>query len=140
MGICISATNSGYTFDMGYGGFFNLRANIADIIDKDFGALYRKARYCMGKQELEDNMREAYRIAGEKNLYEKYGDVIDFLYMSDAKGTISHRTCKHIYDLIKDVDFGNKIFRYAAQAGNDYEDLKKFLKECYSNRRKMRWY
>ena len=41
MGITVTATNSKYDFDMGYGGFFNLRKNIALALDKDFGELRR---------------------------------------------------------------------------------------------------
>lgn len=36
MGITISAKNSSYDFDMGSGGFFNLRCNIAKAFDKEF--------------------------------------------------------------------------------------------------------
>ena len=35
MGVFIFATNSKYEFNMGYGGFFDLRTNIASAIDKE---------------------------------------------------------------------------------------------------------
>lgn len=35
MGLTITATNSKYEFDMGYGGFYNLRKNIAFALDKE---------------------------------------------------------------------------------------------------------
>ena len=42
--------------------------------------------------------------------------------------------------LIKDINFGDKIFVYGAHSdGKDYEYLKDFLRECYSHRRNMRW-
>ena len=39
MGVTITATNATYSFDMGAGGFFNLRKNIADVLDQEFGIL-----------------------------------------------------------------------------------------------------
>lgn len=44
-------------------------------------------------------------------------------------------------DLIKDVDFGGKIFTYTAYSdGKDYENFKEFLKECYQKHRTIIWY
>lgn len=37
MGVTITAKNSGFSFDMGYGGFWNLRNNIALALDEEFG-------------------------------------------------------------------------------------------------------
>ena len=56
-----------------------------------------------------------------------------------AFAAISHRTCKKIYDLIKDIDFGNRCFRYAIHAHNDWEEFKDFLMDCYSHHKKMKW-
>lgn len=139
MGVTISATNSNYSFDMGYGGFFNLRKNIAMAIDKEFGDNYALLGACCTDQEFEEIDKAAEHLIRKKNLDHRCKDVLDFLYMPDSDGEISHRACKQIYDLIKDVDFGDKGFRYEKHRGDDYEDFKKFLMECYSSRRKMRW-
>lgn len=40
MGVTISATHSSYEFDTGYGGFFNLRKNIALALDDELGKMY----------------------------------------------------------------------------------------------------
>lgn len=65
--------------------------------------------------------------------------LLDFLFASDCGGEISYKTCKKIYDLINNIDFGNEIFTYGAHSdGKDYEYFKEFLLECYSHRRKMR--
>ena len=137
MGVSITATNSSYDFDMGYGGFFNLRKNIALALDKDFGENYALLSHCYTEKQFEDNDRVANLIIEQKNLDE---DIVKFLYMSDCEGKISYKVCKKIYDLIKDVDFENKCFRYAAYSHNDYGEFKEFLKECFSKRRQMRWY
>ena len=70
----------------------------------------------------------------------KDSDIFDFLYESDCEGKVGPKTCRKIYDLIKDIDFEDKIFTYGAHSdGKDYEYFKEFLKECYTHRRQMRW-
>ena len=125
---------------MGYGGFFNLRKNIALAMDKEFGENYSNLNNCHTTEEFEENDAIANKIIEKKHLDKDYEDVLDFLYASDCDGKIGYKTCKKIYDLIKDVDFGNKCFRYVMLAHNDYEELKEFLKECYKHRRNMYWY
>lgn len=136
MGVCIYATHSTDEFYMGYGGFFNLRKNIAMILDNDFGENYANLIFCHTEAEYAENDKVANEIIANKKLDT---DIIQFLYLSDTNGEIGYKVCKKIYDLIKDVDFGKKGFRYAAYQQNDYEDFKDFLKECYQHHRKMRW-
>lgn len=140
MGVTISATNSSYVFEMGYGGFFNLRKNIAMALDKEFGENYADLSSCLTESQFANNDKKAYRIIRKNHLKDDYEDVIEFLYASDRGGSISHKTCQSILELIKDIDYGNKGFQYANRSSNDYEAFKKFLKECYSKRRKMKWY
>ena len=106
------------------------------MMDDEFGKNYANLAYCHSKEEYAENDRIANEILARKPLDE---DILDFLYDSDTTGQISHKVCKKIYDLIQDIDFGKKSFRYGAYAHNDYEEFKTFLKECYSNRRYMRW-
>ena len=63
-------------------------------------------------------------------------DIIRFFFDSDREGKCTYKTCKKIYDLIKDVDF--KENKYLNK--NDYDEIKLFLKECYQKRRMMIWY
>ena len=140
MGVSITATNSKYDFDMGYGGFFNLRRNIALALDKEFGENYSDLGTCCTPEQFKKNDRIADAIIKRKGLDKEYRDVLNFLYAKDTDGSISYKTCGKIYELIKDVDFGKKGFRYAAYMHDDYGEFKEFLKECYSHRRKMRWY
>ena len=140
MGVTITATNSKYEFDMGYGGFFNLRRRIALALDKNFGENYSDLGTCHTEEQFRANDKVAEMIIAQKKLDEKYPDVIDFLYASDCEGKASYKTCRKIYNLIKDVDFGGLGFRYAAYMHNDYDEFKEFLKECATRRRNMRWY
>lgn len=136
MGITITATHPKYSFDMSYGGFRNLRINIAYAVDEDFGAAYEKFYSLRSGADETENVE---RLINEKKLNEKCEDVLDFLFASDCDGSVSHKGCKQIYDIIKDVDFGNKIFRYAAHANKDYQESKEFLLDCWSHRKKMCW-
>ena len=140
MGVSITATNSKYDFDMGYGGFFSLRTNIALALDEEFGENYARLGRCHTKAQFAENDKAAERIIGSKHLDDAFGDVLDFLYLPDTGGRISYKTCGKIYGLIKDIDFGGDGFRYQFCRGGDYEEFKEFLKECYSHRRMMRWY
>ena len=54
MGVTITATNSSYDFNMGYGGFFELRRNIALALDKEFGEVYGKLGSCFTHEQYEE--------------------------------------------------------------------------------------
>ena len=124
---------------MGAGGFFNLRANIAVLFDKQFGEHYRRLLECRDQIEYEEHDRIANEILSNPRFKDEDADILDFLYASDCDGKIGYKTCGKLFNLIKDRDFGKKGFRYTAYAHNDYEELKKFLKECYSHRRNAYW-
>lgn len=129
MGVCITCKNPKYVFDMGYFGFNTLRREIANCIDSDFGNAYTDIT-------LDDD--DINKLIEEKNL-EKYSDILNFLYMSDCDGSISYKTCGHIYELIKDCDFEGRGFRYGSIRHNDWEEFKEFLHDCYIKHKKMRW-
>lgn len=140
MGVTIYANNSSYSFDCGYGGFHNLQRNIAKAFDEEFGDHYATLMSCWNQEALKAFDEKANRILSDERFTADDDDILDFLFASDCDGVVSHRTCKKIYELIKDIDFGNKIFTYAAYSdGKDYEKFKEFLLECYSYHRKMRW-
>lgn len=88
MGVSISATNSIYDFYMGYGGFFNLRKNIAFALDKEFGENYALLGSCFTEEEYSENDRVANLILERKPLDE---DILEFLYASDTEGKISYK-------------------------------------------------
>ena len=74
MGVTVYASGISLDFDMGYGGFFNLRRNIALILDKDFGELYS---HLTDAWKMSDSEKEAYyneieKIINLKNLDKNY--------------------------------------------------------------------
>lgn len=140
MGITLFATNSTYSFDMGYGGFFNLRTNLAKAFDEEFGELYAALRYCKQPEDYEFFDKICNDMLSDERFKEEDNDIIEFLFMPDSDGKIKYRTCGKLYNLIKDIDFKDEIFVYGTHSdGKDYEYLKEFLHECYSHRRNMRW-
>ena len=141
MGITITANNSKYSFNMGYGGFFNLRTNLAKAYDEEFGELYSALRFCKRKAVYAFFDKVCNDMLSDERFKEEDNDIIDFLFMPDSDGKIRYRTCGKLYNLIKDIDFGDKRFQFCKYSkGNDYEQFKVFLKECYSHRRNLRWY
>lgn len=143
MGVTITATNAKCDFDMGYAGFCNLRRTIAAMLDDEFGASYTAWVVSVisgGDFEYKAKLNE--RIINKKCLADEYKDVLDFLYMPDSEGKIDYKTCRKIAGLLEGrmPELKGKSFRYASQAGNDYEDFVKFLKECVRYKRNMIWF
>ena len=138
MGVNIYANGSSDSFYMSYGGFANLRTNIALSLDREFGEHYNKLWYCHDAKDYQEHDRVANQMMAEKQLD---GDIVEFLYSPDVSGSITAKTCKKIHDIINDIDLTGKGFQYvgAMNGQNDYERFKAFLQECYSRRCKMRW-
>lgn len=128
MGVTISANGSNISFDMGYVGFHILRCAIAQCVDSVFGRFYESSY---------TTAEEFNRVIKKRNL--TCDRVLAFLFMPDCNGSVDYKTCKEILSFIKDVDFGDRCFRYAAYADNDYEEFKQFLAECVKYHRSMRW-
>ena len=139
MGVIITSNNASISFDCSYSGFYNLRKNIAILYDMEFGEHYGKLINCRTKEDYEKFDNKANEIC--KRLPDEDSDILDFFFQPDTEGKINYKTCGKLYEIIKDVDFGNRIFLYSAYSdGKDYEYFKDFLKECYSHRRNLIWY
>lgn len=138
MGVTIYANGSAQSFDMGYGGFFNLRKNIALAYDKDFGEHYATLVKCNTKEDFEVFDKIANELL--KDCPDEDSDILDFLFAADTDGKCAYKTCKKIADLLRQADLSDKRFVYMAYSdGKDYKHFIDFLDECYKYRRKMRW-
>lgn len=138
MGITIYAKGVDRSFDCGYIGFAHLRNRICEVYDKDLYNVYSDMKMCA--LYTSEWTAKINAICNLKQFPDEDKDILDFFFESDCEGKISYKTCKKIYDLIKDIDFGGRIFTYAACSdGKDYEHLKEFLNECYQKRVSMRW-
>lgn len=140
MGYTIYANGSSKSFDGGMDGFLSLRTNIALAFDKEFGEHYSTLINCYREEDYKLFDAKTNEILSHDRFKKEDKDIIDFLFASDCGGEISYKTCKKIYDLIKDKNFDGEIFTYGAYSdGKVYEHFKNFLLECYSHRRKLRW-
>lgn len=138
MGVTIYANGIEQKFDCGYIGFKNLRDNIAEAYDSELGELYSDAVAIFFDSEA--HTAKINSLLQNSRFKDEDSDIIDFFFMSDCEGKIGHKTCKKIYDLIRNIDYSGRRFTYAAHSdGKDYEHFKIFLKECYRRRAKMRW-
>lgn len=141
MGVYLTANNSKYSFKMSYIGFHHLRKSIAELLDPEFGELYHEMVASIFMKDKIEAETKLTKILADR---EKFPDeILYFLMEPDTGGSVSYRTCKKIYDLIKDVDFGNNRFQYVCNSDSvvsDYELFKKFLKDCYSHHRNMKWF
>ena len=136
MGVTVTANNSSFAFHMGSGGFYSLRKTVADALDPEFGKNYAGLLKCRSEEDYKEHDRIANVLIGEKNLDD---DIVEFLYMPDTDGSVPYRTCGKILALLEKTDLSGKGFQYAAYRNDDYGSFKRFLRECYRYRRKMRW-
>lgn len=122
----------------GYGMFMKIRKIVALAFDKEFGEHYETLIYCFREEDYKKFNKKTYEILKDDRFKDEDEDIIKFLFASDCDGKISYKTCKKIYDLIKDNN--NKYqLRYAAYSNNDWEDFKQLLKECYSHKSNLVW-
>lgn len=140
MGLTISG-NYKNSIDLtgGYGMFIKIREKVALAFNKQFGEHYLTLKQCFRETDFKTFNVLAEDII-EKNELEKDSDILDFLFASDCSGKINYKTCKKIYELIKNIKDEKLVLRYAAYSENDWEDFKELLKECYSHRSKLVWY
>lgn len=139
MGVTICAKNSKFDFSGGYFGFMRLRQHIAKVWDKEFGEHYATLPKCFKKDDYDLFNKRANQILRDSRFKDEDDDVVDFFFQSDCDGAIGYKTCKKLYDIIKDDDT-ELVFTYEAWSDRkDYQYFKEFLLECYKHRRKMRW-
>lgn len=141
MGITITSNYKG-AIDLS-GGYFmmhSIRKRVAIAMDKEFGEHYETLIRCYKDEDFKEFNKKANQMIKEKKLHVDHKDLLDFLFAPDCDGKISHKTCKKIYDLIKDIEEPKLCLRYAIDSDNDWEDFKTLLRECYSHRANMVWY
>ena len=103
MGVCLTSRKSKHVFDMGYGGFQSLRTNIAKAWDSELGEAYADTLMAvMHPKEYNQRINE---IITNDRFKDEDEDLLDFLFSSDCGGKCSYKTCRKIYQLIKDIDF-----------------------------------
>ena len=146
MGITISGPNK--SIDMGGGGFANLRTTIAKLLNCDeFFALYDDLMSCghcryeekgftSMSEYFDDHDKRVLEVCERNKLDE---EIVNFLYMPDCGSeNVSVKTCRHLWDLIKDYD-DNVVYGYAGRPDRAmFKDFKQIVKSCVDSRRVMR--
>lgn len=143
MGVALGNCKS--TIDLGYYGFFRLRNKVAELLDKEFGNLYK---------DIPDIQRQAYISDNSEKVWDAYNnklneiidrkhlndDVLDFLFQPDCNGKLSYKGCRSLYSIIKDYD-DNVVYGYPGQKNPaKFADFKAIVEDCYKHRRQLTWY
>lgn len=140
MGLTISGNyENSIELSGGYGMFSQIRKVIALAFDKEFGEHYLTLSTLSGKDDYKEFNRKANEILRDERFKDEDEDIVRFLFMPDCDGKIGYKTCKKIYELIKD-DNKERCLRYAAYSDNDWQDFKQLLKDCCSHRCNLVWY
>lgn len=144
MGVSLYSNSKKITqeFTMSYGGFFTLRSQIANAFDKEFGEHYSQLlkASCSLSGGIEAFNQKMNQILADKR-FEGKDDILDFFFASDCEGAIPYKTCKKLYDIIKDVDFqsGFQYANFSNGIEKDWKDLKEFFLGCYKAKVSARW-
>ena len=138
MGLTLYSKGSPIELTGGYGMFLRIRSRIAMIRDKELGEHYATISSIWRSEDFKEFDRRTNEILRDDRFKNEDKDLVDFLFASDCEGKCGYRTCKKIYDLIKDTK-NNATLRYAINSNDDWEDLKRLLKDCYSHRANLKW-
>ena len=139
MGLTIRGNYKGtIELDGGYSILIKIRTRVANAFDKEFGEHYKTLFDCYDNADFKAFNAKTRKILSDDRFKDEDKDIVEFLFASDCEGSISYKTCKKIYELIKDNNEPAQL-RYALYSDNDWEDFKQLLKECYSHRSKMYW-
>lgn len=141
MGINIynNSKKSSIELSGGYGMFIKIRERVANAWDKEFGRHYSTLKYCYHKEDYKRFNEKGNEILMNERFKDEDNDILDFLFASDCEGKISYKTCKKVYELIKDIIEPDLVLRYEYYSNNDWEDFKQLLQDCYKYRTCMYW-
>ena len=145
MGITISGPSK--SIDMGSGGFARLRITISKLLNcKEFAELYEdlstggQYRYAEKgfdsmSEYFDDHDEKALEICERNKLDE---EIVNWLYSPDCGVSVSAKTCRHIWKIIKNYD-DDVIYGYLGQKNPAmFKDFKVIIQECAEKRRVMR--
>lgn len=146
MGITIS--NHKHSIDMGAFGYAALRATISKLVPcqefvniyaelMDYNQAWQNSRFATMKEYFDDYDRRAEVVCAANNIDE---EIINFLYKPDTcTKSVSVKTCRHLWELIKDYD-DDVLYGYAARPNcAKFKDFKEIVRTCVEDKRVMRF-
>lgn len=147
MGICLTANYKGApSLEGSCRMLYSIRSRLAKAWDYEFGVHYSIIINLWGEEAFEAFNAKTDEILSHSRFSEDDIDLIKFWFASDCSGKVDYRTCKKLADLLtsiyinKEADFAHINLRYLAYTGDDWGDLLKLLKGCYSHRANLIWY
>lgn len=125
--------------DGGYSILHTIRIEVAKLYDEEFGQLYEEYfTNSMTKEECNLYISKMNELLKDDRFKDEDTDLLEFLFASDCEGKIGYKTCKKVYDLLKDSTC-NYCLRYAFYSNNDWDDLRELLLQCYKHRANLIW-
>lgn len=142
MGVTIKCKKTGREMDIGYFGFFKLRAKVAELVDSEVGEHYKKLDDILDiPSPAKEHALKSYDYATEELIESKELSIkiADFLYQSDGEGKIRYGACKEILKVIGDYNNG-VIYGYTGRENPaKFKDFKEILQDCVDNKCFMIW-
>lgn len=121
--------------DGGYSILRTIRIEVAKQYDEEFGNYYQLFYDGYDRKKYINKLNN---LLKDDRFKDEDNDLMEFLFASDCEGKIGYKTCKKVYDLIKNSD-NNCCLRYAIYSKNDWNDLRELLLSCYKHRANLYW-
>lgn len=133
----VTLYNKKYSINLSYKGFARLMQTIADLLNSEFGELYKKWSLSeidnITTNELLRNLYKNEKLTDEDDF------ILEFLFASECTGTISAKACKVLYKLIKDYD-DKIVYGYAGQPDcASFKNFKTIIETSAENKWIVRW-
>lgn len=133
----ITLRNKHMSFDLGSGGFYNLRKNIAGLLSKEFQELY--INWTSGKMTNDEGNKQLLSLYNRKILKDEDDVILNFLFASDVDGKLAVKDSRSLYNLVKDYD-DNILYGYAGRPDCfRFKDFKILLKDSVDHRLVITW-
>lgn len=140
MGVTFKGPSAKIT--IGYGTMFRMRADIAEIADKELGQHYEHLLSLRNQQEYDAYDRKTEEIA--QRYAREHGrnavKIFSFLYAPDERGKITYGCCKELLKVIAQNErFQETVYGYVGAGSETGADFIRLLEECVKNKNPLRW-
>lgn len=142
MGVTIECKKTGRSIDLGYGGFNNLRNQVARLVGEPFSSHYLTLSEAMlltweqRKKFFEKYDLESQQMVSNGSVSVK---IANFLYQSDCEGKIRYGACKELLKIIGDYD-DDILYGYCGRKDcAKFADFKAILQDCVTQKCDLVW-
>ena len=112
--------------------------SISDEVGVHYSEVFNVRKFSHNKDYIDEYKKKSEQLANKYQCKEIFG----FLYQTDSEGKISAKSCKKIYEFIKNQGEEIPGYYYSAQDLDDkyFREFKKLLKDCVDNNCHLEWY